>query len=84
MPRSLSVGNSFSPHVRGTRTTTGLIVEPRPDEMIHQKGRKASERQFKELALSAHDVRPIWSHTPYGTTRFPLATLANFLNMLFL
>jgi hypothetical protein len=49
--------------IRGTKTTTGLVVEAQLDEKIYRKGRKVSERQFKELGLSAHDVCPLWNYT---------------------
>lgn len=58
--RSLAVMLAF---IRGTKTTTGLVVEAQLDEKIYRKGRKVSERQFKELRLSVHDVCPLWNYT---------------------
>jgi transposase len=58
--RSLAVMLAF---IRGTKTTTGLVVEAQLDERMYRKGRKVSKRQFKELELSAHDVCPLWNYT---------------------
>ena len=58
--RSLAVMLAF---IRGTKTTTGLVVEAQLDEKIYRKGRKVSKRQFEELGLSAHDVCPLWNYT---------------------
>lgn len=58
--RSLAVMLAF---IRGTRTTTGLIVEAQLDQKIYHKGRKVSKREFGELALSCHDVCPLWNYT---------------------
>jgi hypothetical protein len=52
----LSIGYS------ATSTLTGLANRC-VDEKIYRKGRKVSERQFKELGLSAHDVCPLWNYT---------------------
>jgi Rhodopirellula transposase DDE domain/Transposase len=58
--RSLAVMLAF---IRGTKTTTGLVVEAQLDEKIYRKGRKVSEGQFKGLGLSANDVCPLWNYT---------------------
>jgi hypothetical protein len=49
--------------IRGTTTTTGLVVDAQLDEKIYRKGRKVSEVRFKELRLSAHDICPLWNYT---------------------
>jgi Rhodopirellula transposase DDE domain len=49
--------------IRGTTTTAGLKVEARLDQGIYRKGRKVTDRQLKELALSTHDVCPRWNYT---------------------
>jgi transposase len=58
--RSLEVMLAF---IRGTTTTTGLKVEASLDQGIYRKGRKVTERQLKELALSTHDICPRWNYT---------------------
>ena len=58
--RSLEVMLAF---IRGTTTTAGLTVEAQLDQEIYRKGRKVTERQLKELALSPHDVCPRWNYT---------------------
>src|SRR5262245_52219385 len=60
--------------VRSTTTSSGLVVEARLDQEIYRKGRKATERQLRELAL-----RPTTSF-PGGTTPLPRDSLAGFLN----
>jgi len=58
--RNLDVMLAF---IRGTTTTAGLKVEARLDQEIYRKGRKVTDRQLKELALSTHDVCPRWNYT---------------------
>ena len=58
--RNLDVMLAF---IRGTTTTAGLKVKAHLDQGIYRKGRKVTERQFKELALSTHDVCPRWNYT---------------------
>lgn len=58
--RDLDVMLAF---IRGTTTTAGLKVEARLDQGIYRKGRKVTDRQLKELALSTHDVCPRWNYT---------------------
>jgi hypothetical protein len=58
--RSLELMLAF---VRGTTTTAGLKVEASLDQGIYRKGRKVTERQLKELALSTHDICPRWNYT---------------------
>jgi Rhodopirellula transposase DDE domain len=58
--RSLEVMLAF---IRGTTTTAGLTVEAQLDQEIYRKGRKVTERQLKQLALSAHEVCPRWNYT---------------------
>ncbi|KRR06747.1 hypothetical protein CQ10_42030 [Bradyrhizobium valentinum] len=58
--RSLEVMLAF---IRGTTTTAGLTVEAQLDQEIYRKGRKVTERQLKELALSIHDVCPRWNYS---------------------
>jgi len=58
--RNLDVMLAF---IRGTTTTTGLKVEAYLDQGIYRKGRKVTERQLKELALSAHDICPRWNYS---------------------
>jgi len=48
--------------IRGT-TTAGLKVEAHLDQGIYRKGRKVTERQLKELALSTHNICPRWNYT---------------------
>jgi hypothetical protein len=49
--------------IRGTTTAGGLTVEAQLDQEIYRKGRKATERQLRGLALSTHDVCPRWNDT---------------------
>jgi hypothetical protein len=49
--------------IRGTTTTAGLKVEAFLDQGIYRKGRKVTDRQLKELALSTHDMCPHWNYT---------------------
>jgi DDE family transposase len=58
--RSLDTMLAF---IRGTTTNAGLKVEARLDQGIYRKGRKVTDRQLKELALSTHDVCPRWNYT---------------------
>ena len=58
--RDLDVMLAF---IRGTTTKAGLTVEAQLDQEIYRKGRKVTEQQMKELALSTHDVRPRWNYT---------------------
>jgi Rhodopirellula transposase DDE domain len=58
--RDLDVMLAF---IRGTTTAAGLTVEAHLDQGIYRKGRKVTERQLKELSLSAHDVCPRWNYT---------------------
>jgi hypothetical protein len=58
--RNLDVMLAF---IRGTTTTVGLKVKAHLDQEIYRKGRKVTERQLKELALSTHDVCPRWNYT---------------------
>jgi Rhodopirellula transposase DDE domain len=68
--RSLDAMLAF---IRGTTTIAGLKVEAHLDRGIYRKGRKATDRQLKELALSTHDVCPRWNYTlaPRLTHRCP-------------
>jgi hypothetical protein len=50
-------------YIRGTTTTGGLKVEGYLDQRIYRKGRKVTDRQLKQLALSPHDVCPRWNYT---------------------
>ncbi len=58
--RNLDVMLAF---IRGTTTNAGLRVEAHLDQRIYRKGRKVTERQLKELALSTHDICPRWNYT---------------------
>jgi hypothetical protein len=49
--------------IRGTTTTAGLKVEANLDQQIYRKGRKVTDQQLKELALSTHDICPRWNYT---------------------
>jgi Rhodopirellula transposase DDE domain len=49
--------------IRGTKTSAGLIVEADLDYKVYFKGRKVTEKQLKELALSPHDICPRWNYT---------------------
>jgi DDE family transposase len=49
--------------IRGTTTNAGLKVEANLDPGIYRKGRKVTNRQLKELALSTHDICPRWNYT---------------------
>jgi Rhodopirellula transposase DDE domain len=49
--------------IRGTSTATGLKVEARLDQGIYRKGRKVTEKQLTQLALSPHEVCPCWNYT---------------------
>jgi hypothetical protein len=58
--RNLDVMLAF---IRGTTTSAGLKVEAQLDQEIYRNGRKVTERQLKELALSPHEVCPSWNYT---------------------
>jgi hypothetical protein len=58
--RSLEIMLAF---IRGTTTKAGLKVEARLDQEVYRKGRKVTERELAELALSCHDVCPRWNYT---------------------
>jgi hypothetical protein len=58
--RSLDVMLAF---IRGTTTNAGLKVHVRLDQGIYRKGRKVTERELAELAVSAHEVCPRWNYT---------------------
>lgn len=49
--------------IRGTTTSSGLKVQAQLDHGIYRKGRKVTDQQLKELALSTHDVCPRWNYT---------------------
>jgi Rhodopirellula transposase DDE domain len=49
--------------IRSTTTTAGLRVEAFLDKGIYRKGRKVTDRQLNELALSTHDICPRWNYT---------------------
>jgi Rhodopirellula transposase DDE domain len=49
--------------IRGTTTARGLKVEAQLDCEIYRKGRKVTDQQLKELALSTHDICPRWNYT---------------------
>ena len=49
--------------IRGTTTTSGLKVEAQLDHEIYRKGRKVTDQQLNELALSTHDICPRWNYT---------------------
>jgi hypothetical protein len=50
--------NTMLLFIRGTTTSTGLRVEAHLDQEIYGKGRKVTNRELKELSLSAHEVCP--------------------------
>jgi hypothetical protein len=58
--RSLDAMLAF---IRGTKTSGGLVVNAELDRHIYLKGRKVTERQLRELALSRPDVCPRWNYT---------------------
>jgi hypothetical protein len=58
--RSLDAMLAF---IRGTTTKAGLKVEARLDQGIYRKGRKVTDRELKQLAVSPHDVCPRWNYT---------------------
>ena len=58
--RSLDVTLAF---IRGTTTRAGLKVEATLDQGIYRKGRKVTERQWKQLSVSLHGVCPRWNYT---------------------
>jgi Rhodopirellula transposase DDE domain len=49
--------------IRGTTTKGGLRVEADLDQEIYRKGRKVTDRQLKELAISPHELCPNWNYT---------------------
>ena len=59
-PLNLDVMLAF---IRGTTTARGLKVEAQLDCEIYRKGRKVTDQQLKELALSTHDICPRWNYT---------------------
>jgi hypothetical protein len=58
--RNLDVMLAF---IRGTTTITGLKVEAHLDQGIYRKGRKVTDQQLEDLALSVHDTCPRWNYT---------------------
>ncbi len=72
--RSVDIMLAF---IRGTTTKAGLKVEARLDQGVYRKGRKVTERELAELALSFHDVRPRWNA---GTTLLRRGRLADHIN----
>jgi hypothetical protein len=40
-----------------------MMLPAHLDQGIYRKGRKVTERQLKELALSPHDICPRWNYT---------------------
>jgi Rhodopirellula transposase DDE domain len=49
--------------IRGTTTTAGLKVEAYLDKKIYRNGRRVTEEQLRELALSEDDICPRWNYT---------------------
>jgi hypothetical protein len=49
--------------IRGTTTKGGLRVDADLDKEIYQKGRKVTNRQLRELAVSPHETCPSWNYT---------------------
>jgi hypothetical protein len=50
-------------YIRGTTTTTGLVVEAALDEGTYQKGQKITREELSQLRLEAHSDRPNLSYT---------------------
>jgi Rhodopirellula transposase DDE domain len=55
--------NAMLAYIRGTKTSGGLVVIAELDRRTYRKGRKVTDRQLRELALSTHDVCPRWNYT---------------------
>ena len=50
-------------YIEGTTTKTGLEVTALVNEREYTKGKKLSNRQFKEIPLSNHSELPAWNYT---------------------
>jgi hypothetical protein len=50
-------------YIRGTTTTTGLIVKAYLDEGIYRKGRKVTSEELDSLNLEPHNTLPEWNYT---------------------
>jgi len=49
--------------IRGTETTTGLIVKASLQEGVYEKGQRVSDAEMKKLNLERHEVCPKWNYT---------------------
>ena len=61
--RPLTDLNTMLAFIRGTTTKGGLRVDADLDKEIYQKGRKVTNRQLRELAVSPHETCPSWNYT---------------------
>lgn len=50
-------------YIRGTTTTTGLVVTACLDENTYRKGQKVTRQEMDDLKLKAHKVCPQWNYT---------------------
>jgi hypothetical protein len=50
-------------YIRGTTTTTGLVVKAYLDEGIYKKGQKATRKEMDSLNLEPHSVCSHWNYT---------------------
>lgn len=50
-------------YLRGTATTTGLVVTAVRHEMVYQTGQRISDAEMKTLNLTRHDCCPVWNYT---------------------
>jgi hypothetical protein len=49
--------------LRGTTTTTGLVVTAYRHDAVYQKGQRVSDAEMKTLNLTHHDCCPAWNYT---------------------
>jgi hypothetical protein len=50
-------------YIRGTSTSTGLIVKAQLDESTYRKGQKVTREEVDRLRLKHHAIRPEWNYT---------------------
>jgi hypothetical protein len=56
-------------YIRGTTTTTGLVVTAHLDEETYKKGQKVTKDELTRVNIRPHPVRPDWNYTITPTPR---------------
>ncbi len=59
-------------YIRGTTTTTGLVVKALLDEGIYKKGQKIAREEMGKLKWEPHSVCSDWNYTIRPRTDHPL------------